>query len=768
MTKPKKLIEVALPLEAINAASATEKSLRHGHPSTLHLWWSRKPLATARAVLFASLVDDPSAHPERFPDEASQQRERERLFTLLSELVQWKNRGNQQLWEAARAEILASTGGTPPPLLDPFAGGGSIPLEAQRLGLTAFAGDLNPVAVLINMALIEIPPRFAGQAPVHPQARAELLSSQWQGAHGLAADLRAYGNWLREEAQRRIGHLYPPARLPEEQGGQATVIAWLWARTVTCPNPACRARMPLVRTFWLSKRPGREAWIEPQVELSPAGPLVRFVVRTGKGQPPTGTVSRQGAHCIACTHPVDLAYIRQEGLARRMGYQCIAKVAESKNGKVYLPPLEEEEIISDATAVDSPDQPICDNSRWFSPPLYGLTRYGDLFTPRQLAALTTFSALVQEAHARVEADARAAGLPADDLPLQAGGRGPRAYADAVATYLALAVDRCADYWSSLCSWHTGRDTIGHTFTRQALPMVWDFAEANPFSASSGNFQGALDWVAEVVEALPAGPAGQARQRDALSPFTGLPQPLISTDPPYYDNVGYADLSDFFYLWLRRMLAPLYPDLFSTLLTPKQHELIATPYRFAGNKDQARRFFEEGLHQVFLRLRATAHPDYPLTIYYAFKQAELDSDETSNEPGESAAQAEPQPVSSSPRRRSGFNGSGRHNGHAPLVASTGWETMLQSLIEAGFTITGTWPMRTEMLNRSVGLGTNALASSIVLVCRPRPEEAPIATRKEFLRELRSQLPQAVRHLQRGGISPVDLAQASIGPGMAIYS
>uniref|UniRef100_UPI0035E4394C DUF1156 domain-containing protein n=1 Tax=Thermogemmatispora sp. TaxID=1968838 RepID=UPI0035E4394C len=768
MTKPKKLIEVALPLEAINAASAKEKSLRHGHPSTLHLWWSRKPLATARAVLFASLVDDPSAHPERFPDEASQQRERERLFTLLSELVQWDNLNNQQLWEAARAEILASTGGTPPPLLDPFAGGGSIPLEAQRLSLTAFAGDLNPVAVLINMALIEIPPRFAGQAPVHPQARAELLPSQWQGAHGLAADLRAYGNWLREEAQRRIGHLYPPARLPEEEGGQATVIAWLWARTVTCPNPACRARMPLVSKWWLSKRPGREAWIEPQVELSPAGPLVRFVVRTGKGQPPAGTVSRQGAHCIACTHPVDLAYIRAEGRAGRMGAQLLAIVAEGSRGRVYLSADEEQAQM--ATSVEPEEMPAArlpEAALGFRVQLYGLTRYGDLFTPRQLVALTTFSALVQEAHARVEADARAAGLPADDLPLQAGGRGPRAYADAVATYLALAVDRLANRGSNICFWDITRETVQQLFARQAIPMTWDFAEANPFSASSGNFQGAVEWVAEVVEALPAGPAGQARQRDALSPFTGLSQPLISTDPPYYDNVGYADLSDFFYLWLRRMLAPIYPDLFSTLLTPKQHELIAAPHRFAGNKDQARRFFEEGLHQVFLRLRATAHPDYPLTISYASKQAELDSDETADEPDESASQAEPQPASSSPRRRSGTNGAGRPNGHAPLVASTGWETMLQSLIEAGFTITGTWPMRTELIT-NLKKGVNALASSIVLVCRPRPENAPIATRKEFLRELRSQLPQAVRHLQRGGISPVDLAQASIGPGMAIYS
>ncbi len=258
MSSRKKLIEVALPLVAINEASAREKSIRHGHPSTLHLWWARRPLAACRAVLFASLVDDPSEHPEEFPDEQAQTQERERLFRLIEQLVKWESSTDENTLQQARAEIRKSTGSNPPPVLDPFAGGGSIPLEAQRLGLEAHASDLNPVAVLINKALIEIPPKFAGRPPVNPQARQSLMGGDWHGARGLADDIRYYGKWMRDEAEKRIGHLYPRVTLPKEYGGgEATVIAWLWTRTVTCPNPACSAKMPLVRSFYLSTKKGK-------------------------------------------------------------------------------------------------------------------------------------------------------------------------------------------------------------------------------------------------------------------------------------------------------------------------------------------------------------------------------------------------------------------------------------------------------------------------------------------------------------------------------
>src|SRR5713101_2919088 len=747
MTYRKKLIEVALPLVAINAASAREKSIRHGHPSTLHLWWSRKPLATCRAVLFASLVDDPSEHPEEFPTEQAQEKERERLFRLIEELVKWENSNNESVLRQVRAEILKSTGGNPPPVLDPFAGGGSIPLEAQRLGMEAHAGDLNPVAVLITKALVEIPPKFAGRAPINQEARQSLLGSDWSGARGLADDIRYYGKWMRDEAERRIGHLYPKVTLPKEYGGgEATVIAWLWMRTVTCPNPACGAQMPLTSKWWLSKKKGKEAWVEPHVDHTVTPPAIRFSVETGKGKPQDGTVNRQGARCIACGTAVPFDHVRSEGRAGRMGSQLVAIVAEGQRGRVYLAPAEEHVAIATGAKPGwKPEAVLPHNPRDFKTPNYGMHTFGDLFTSRQLIALTTFSDLVQEAREKVLADASSTGLPLDGVSLNDGGTGANAYADAVTTYLAIMVDRSADYWSAICSWHTSGEKMRNTFARQAIPMVWDFAEANPFSSSSGNFYDAIIWIMEVVEALPLYCSQSiVGQQDATTVINGKTVPLISTDPPYYDNVGYADLSDFFYVWLRHTLSKIYPNLFKTMLVPKAQELVATPYRFGGSKSKAQNFFEAGLGKAFECMRSVHHPNYPLTVYYAFKQAESEAEE--DEDDEMA-----------------------NNGNGLIVsASTGWETMLEGLINAGFTITGTWPMRTERKGRTIGVGTNALASSIVLVCRPRPLNAPIASRRQFLNALRTELPAALKNLQRGSIAPVDLAQASIGPGMAIYS
>ncbi len=727
----KKLIEVALPLEAINAASAREKSIRHGHPSTLHLWWSRKPLATCRAVLFASIVDDPSSRPEEFSTEEAQEAERQRLFRIIERLVQWENTNNEAVLNEARAEILKATDGHPPPVLDPFCGGGSIPLEAQRLGLEAHASDLNPVAVLITKALIEIPPRFAGMPPVNPEARKKMQTTlpggkAWKGAEGLAEDVRYYGKWIRDEAERRIGHLYPKARLPD--GTKATVIAWLWARTVKCPNPACGAMMPLTSKFALSTRKGKEAWAEPVVD---GGRNIRFEVRAGKGKPSEGTVNRRGARCIACGTPVGFDHIRAEGKAGRMGAQLMAIVAEGQRGRSYIAPDSDHATLAETIQPTwKPESGLPHNPRDFKTPNYGMKTYGDLFTPRQLVALTTFSDLVAEARERALADALAAGLPEGE-GIADGGRGARAYADAVATYLAMVVDKDADYWSTICSWHSGRDLIRNTFARQAIPMVWDYAEANPFSNSSGNFLGAVDWVADVLRALSQQADGKAKQYDSTTFISPDISPIISTDPPYYDNIGYADLSDFFYVWLRRSLARVHPDIFSTLLVPKERELVATPYRFNGSKKEAGRFFEEGLRRTFDLTRRICREDFPLTVYYAFKQAEEEAADSG-------------------------------------LASTGWEVMLASLIASGYVITGTWPMRTELSNRSVSLGTNALASSIVLVCRPRSDDAPLATRREFLTALKRELPPALCELQKGNIAPVDLAQAAIGPGMAIFS
>ncbi|MGH8908156.1 MAG: DUF1156 domain-containing protein [Egibacteraceae bacterium] len=690
----KKLIEVALPLDAINREAAREKSIRHGHPSTLHLWWARRPLAACRAVLFAQLVDDPETDEER-----------QRLFGIIEELVKWENSNNEEVLERARAEIRKSCGGSPPPVLDPFCGGGSIPLEAQRLGLEAHGSDLNPVAVLITKALIEIPPQWAGCPPVHPDAENR---TRWEGAQGLAEDVRLYGRWMRDQAERRIGHLYPKATLPD--GRQATVIAWLWARTVTCPNPACQATMPLVRSFWLGKKKGKEAWVRPVPERD----RVRFEIGHGpQGPPVAGTVSRTGATCLVCSSHVPLAHVRAEGKAGRMGAQLMAVVAEGVRQRIYLPPTEDHEEAADIPRpADVPDTEVPYNPRYLTTPNYGMTHHADLFTNRQLVALTTLSDLVGEARKQVGGNA--------------------AYADAVVTYMAFAVDRMADRHSSQASWDPNPSgfapKIRSTFARQALPMTWDFAEGNPFSDSSGNLHDALVWVTKVLDRLVSGAAGLVQQADATALINGT-NVLVATDPPYYDNVGYADLADFFYVWLRRSLRDIYPDLLGTVLTPKTQELVADPIRSGGDLRVAKRRFEEGFERAFTHIRQTVAPDVPMTVFYAFKQAEKSLDGT---------------------------------------ASTGWETMLEGLLRAGFAVTGTWPMRTELGNRMRNQASNALASSIVLACRPRPADAGITDRRGFLAALKRELPDALRKLQLGNIAPVDLAQAAIGPGMAVFS
>ena len=713
----KKLIEVALPLEAINKESAREKSIRHGHPSTLHLWWARRPLAACRAVLFASLVDDPSSLPEQFPTEADQDKERQRLFRLIEKLVLWENSNNRAVLDEAHAEILKSTGGNPPPIYDPFCGGGSIPLEAQRLGLEAHGSDLNPVAVLITKALIEIPPKFAGQPPVNPAAKKKMSGKgMWTGARGLADDVRYYGQWMRDQAVERIGHLYPNVTLPSEHGGgEATVIAWIWARTVRCPNPACGARMPLVRSFALSTQQGKKAWVEPVVDH--AAKAVRFEMRT-TGSPPDGTVTRRGAQCLVCGTAVPLDHIRSEGRACRIGAQLMAIVAEGNRGRIYVPPTpEHEEVAASANPMGAPESELPERALGFRVQSYGFKKHRDLFTSRQLVALTAFSDLTAEARQQAIADGAA-----------------QDYADALLTYLAMAVDKMTDTNTALCTWQVDPPRLRATFGRQALPMTWDHAEANIFADAAGDYQRCVGSLAEVLERLEVRKAGTVRQLDA----TCLHQVgcVVSTDPPYYDNIGYADLSDFFYVWLRRCLSPVYPDLFSTILVPKKQELVAAPERFSGDREEAQRFFEEGSARAFHSIRQSQHQDYPLTVYYAFKQSETDDD-------------------------------GDGNGHGATV-STGWETMLEGLLKADFQITGTWPNRSELGSRIRNQGSNALASSIVLACRPRPEPAPITTRKDFLASLKKELPHALRNLQKGNIAPVDLAQAAIGPGMAVFS
>lgn len=709
----KKLIEVALPLEVINRESAREKAIRHGHPSTLHLWWARRPLVACRAVLFASLVDDPSAHVDQFPTEDDQERERQRLFRIIEDLVKWENSTNETVIAAARAEIMRSTDGNPPPVLDPFCGGGSIPLEAQRLGLEAYGSDLNPVAVLITKAMIELPPKFASLPPVNPDATAKLGNAGWSGAQGLANDVRYYGRWMRDAAVRHIGHLYPTVTLPSEHGGgEATVIAWLWARTVKCPNPACGVAMPLVRSFTLSSKKGRETFIEPIVDNGE----IQFEIRRGT-KAPEGTVGRNGAKCVRCDSTVPLAYIREEGQASRLGVQMMAIVASGNRRRIYLPPDAKHTSTAAAASPDgAPDTELPTRALGFRVQGYGMARHRDLLTDRQLASLVELASLVDGARGQL---------------LEDGADGE--YANAVATYLALGVSKVANRSNMIASWMSSVECPGHMFARQTVSMSWDYAEANVLTGPSGSFLSMIDNTAAGLEAIGGWTARMPGSVDQLDAKASVERQrfLVSTDPPYYDNVGFADLSDFFYIWLRQAAQSIYPSLFSTLLTPKDAEVIASPERFGGDRERAEKHFEKGLGEFFRSSQRHSNPAYPVTIYYAFKQAE----------GDSGAGAQ---------------------------GSTAWETMLAGLLEAGFAVTATWPVRTERAARSRARDSNALASSIVLACRPLAANSPIATRREFRAALRAGLPDALRRLQKGNIAPVDLAQAAIGPGMAVFS
>ncbi len=728
----KKLIEVALPLEAINKASVREKSIRHGHPSTFHLWWSRKPLATCRAVLFAQLVDDPSSHPDKFPTEEAIEAERKRLFGIIEDLVKWENSTNETVLERARAEIRKSCGGTLPPVYDPFSGGGSIPLEAQRLGLPAYGSDLNPVAVMIGKAMIEIPPKFKDREPVHPGAKGR---THYCNAEGLAEDVKHYGEWMREQALGRIGHLYPQVDLPQEHGGgKATVIAWIWARTVPSPDPAfANVQVPIASTFLLNSKKGKEVWIEPIVDRK--GKMISYHIRKDrikeemdKAKLGTSAGKRQGFRCIMSGTAIPYDHIRESGKAGKMGQQLIAIVAEGQRSRVYVAPSEKHEQLALSAKADwRPELKLPTDALGFRVQNYGLTTFGSLFTNRQLVALNTFSDLVDEARAQIEVDGLAAGMASDSTPLRDGGTGTKAYAEAVSVYLAFAVDKLADRLSTITSWDSSREGVRNTFTRQAIPMLWDYAEANPFSSSSGSWTGMNSWVWKAVADFTPFADGVEVQHDAQTVI--YPQnTVISTDPPYYDNIGYADLSDFFYCWMRRIIQPVFPDLSNILATPKVEELVAIPIRHGG-PDAAQDFFLNGMRQVMKNMIRQSSEDIPAAIYYAFKQSEI--------------------------AREG-------------ISSTGWAAFLQAVIEAGYSVVGTWPMRTELANRMRGIGANALANSVVLVCRKRGAAAETITRAEFIRALKRELPPAIEKLQVANIAPTDMPQSAIGPGMAVFS
>ncbi len=686
--------------------------------------------------------------------------ERERLFGIIRRLVQWKNTNNNAVLEEAREEIWKSWRETCalnknhpqasqlfdpeklPALYDPFAGGGSIPLEAQWLGLEAHASDLNPVAVLINKAMIEYPAKFNGSSPVNPESRKQGRLDGWRGVQGIAEDLNFYGQWMREEAERKIGHLYPGIKITPEMaqdrpdlqeyvGKHLKITAWLWARTVKSPNPAFSEHdVPLVGTFYLAKKKQKQIWVEPII--SKDGLDYEFIVRTSGTPTIVETVNRRGGYCILSGSPIDFKYIRSEGQAGRMGTRLLAIIAEGKNGRVYLSPNAENEII--AKKVELVEAPITElplQALGFRVQQYGMKRWIDLFTPRQLVTLSTFADLIPKVHAKIIGEIN---NNASEGGIEHTSAGPRSteYADAICLYLTFAITRLADYNNQICIWKTSGEQVIHLFRSKTVPMTWDFPESNVFSKISICWDNCVKYTIESLDKVgsnfPGSKAGFAIQKSALERQHECA--IISTDPPYFDNIGYADLSDFFYVWHRKSLKAIFPDLLATLTVPKSEELVATPYRHSSKK-AAEAFFMHGMMQAMANLSQQSHPGFPITIYYAFKQTETSDDETS---------------------------------------SIGWEAFLEAIIKSNLMILGTWPMSTEQ-EKGLKTGTNALGSSIVLVCRPRNLGGRKASRKEFLQVLRTELPEALGAMTSGEttpIAPVDFAQAAIGPGMAVFS
>ena len=774
---PKKLIEVALPLDDINVAAAKEKSIRHGHPSMLHLWWARRPLAVARAVIFAQMVNDPGYQQGGGfkygvnKDQAAF--EREKLFDIIREMVRWENTNNETVLDRARDAIKKSWRETCelnkhhsnaaelfdpkklPEFHDPFAGGGALPLEAQRLGLDSYASDLNPVAVMINKAMIEIPPKFAGQEPVGPVPESDKVDKKrstkdgledWVNTAGLAEDVRRYGHWMRGEAEKRVGHMYRKVAITSEmvgmqpdlkqyEGQDLTVIAWLWSRTVLCPNPACRCYMPLLSSFVLSAKKGKEAYVLPKYSNGKLSFRISDVFDKKLGDAKKGFKRGTSGifECINCGNVTTRNYTAEQATSVGLGSVQTAVVCDTIGGRIFVSPTASL-VSSDIPEVDKSGLTIelSPNPRDVWCRNFGLNTPADLFTARQLVMLTTFSDLVQEARLRAVADAKAAGMPDDRTGIAGGGTGATAYGDALSVYLAFAVNKIADYNSSLVVWSPTRTQIKTTFGRQALPMVWDYAETNPFAGAAGDLVVSVNGIIKTLKTMNTTTHGEAIQKGAQEQRISVGK-VVSTDPPYYDNISYADLSDFFYVWMRRSLKNVYKSLFSTMAVPKVDELVVTSYRHDG-KDAAEAFFMNGMSEAIRNLAESAHPAFPVSIYYAFKQSET--------------------------REAG-------------TTSAGWETFLEAVIRAGFAIIGTWPMRTERGARSIGIGTNALASSVILVCQKRSGHAGTISRRQFQRQLRGEMPEALEAMIGGSegvspIAPVDLAQAAIGPGMGIYS
>lgn len=760
----RKLIEVALPLQAVNAAGRAEKAVpKKGHPATMHLWWSRKPLGVARAVLFASLVDDPSARPDLYPNEAAQTEERDRLLALIGDLCRWERSGDPTLLAEAQRCIEASAGGDLPRIIDPFCGGGAISTEAIRLGLDTLAIDLNPVAALVSSASLSLAQRFAGRPAVAPGASSA-------GTTGIAAAVAYYGESVEDECRRRLAGAFPAPCSQVSPNRRSPVISYLWVRTITCANPACRRTTPLLSTWWLSRKPTNPWHVRPTMEAD------RFGFSAERGQPPAGLTDLKvgrGANfrCLHCSTVNDAATVRRCGREtgfglRLVAVQGLADPSRPRAGRAWFSAEEAGERAGLAgapagfpAAVEAAlqrDLPAdCGNVTAF-----GLRTFGDVLSPRQRLTMATFAEVIGELAPVVYQDALAAGIADDGMGVEQGGCGARAYAEAVVTYLGLALSRMANRTTTMTTHNRANGSVEQSFIRPAYGFCGEFAEANPFSGSTGSWAGGLGYVVRAMAALPAPSAplpgstarhcpsrpgdpppetvrvgtAEVRRGSMLSALDGAAG-VVCTDPPYYDMFDFAALSNLFLVWLRATLGGVWPETISSLPAPAAEQIVASPARSGGDRTAAHERFVKLLRLAFERMRAVHDSNYPLTVYFGYQQTGTRSKvATGGSPG------------------------------------TAWEALLDGLLAARFRITATWPLRTER-PEGVKKGTKSLASSVLLVCRPVAESdsiRPATTAAELRLALRAELPGAVRMMQQANIAPVDLVQAAIGPGMAVYT
>lgn len=681
----KKLIETALPLSSINARTISERTSTAGHPANMHMWWGRSPHYSSVAALTASMVDAPDGMEEL----------RARLERM--------ERGEYTEF------------GDKPVVFDPFSGYGGIPLAAQTMDFPVIAGDLNPVAAMLTKATTEIPAKFANQRPVNPYS----LIKEYRGAEGLAEDVQFYGEWLEQKAQEQLQELYPN----ESEGKPA---AWIWARTVKCPNPACGCRMPMASSFIINGKAGREAWAEPVAENG----TIRFHLRTGKcpKEKETNKYGSYGAKfiCPACGEITTDAYVKEQGLKHELGAQLMAMVIDTPNGKIYKEPNSVQEAAAVVPAPENiPQGEIPDNAHWFGPPGFGITEYADLFSPRQLTMLTTFCELLKELQDKAASDALAAGMSPECGSLAAGGNGALAYGQAVSVYLAFVIDKMADRNSTVCSWNSSGGNPRATFGRQAIPMVWNYAEGNPFSSITGNFKTSLKNVVASIAALPCGSRVDVYQGDAVT-ATYPENCMICTELPYYKAIGYAHLSDFFYIWMRRSLRGIFPDLFNQMVTSKE-ELSTVGQFYGRDLKECNQEYEEKMLHVLEKLYQASTLEYPALLFYEFHKADAN-----------ALTATSVDIETSP-----------------------WEIMVTNMLKVGFAITAVWPMRSEAFSEK------ADGTRILIVAR-KVEKTEQTTRRAFINTMKRELPGKLDVLYSAGVDDCDKEISGLGCGLSVFS